>query len=125
MSSPPPFHTPTHTTYAPYSEKYVEIFATWQAKVYNVASRIPKWLFLVASGSIGSLLIQAMHSRGQKKEKSTKRFVVKPASAVPPRPATNAPAATPPATPPASASPAKTRSEGSPSGGRRRKKAQK
>lgn len=126
-----PLHKPRLTVYTLHSEKYVETFAIWLAKIYNVVSRIPKWLFLVASGSIGSLLIQAMHSWGRKKEKKPKRFVVKPASAVPPppvanapaanAPAANAPAANTPVTTPDNATPAKTRSEGSPSGGRRRK----
>src|SRR5258706_15312527 len=117
-SSPPP---PPHTEiiiYTSYSEKYVETLAIWLTKIYNLISRVPKWIFLVASGSVGSLLIQAMHSRGQKKEKTSKRVVVvKSAKAVPPPPAASEPVATAPA------SPAKTRSEGSPSGGRRRKNA--
>ena len=119
-SSPslPPLHTHMFVTYTPYSEKYVEIFATWQAKIYNVASRVPKWVFLVVSGSIGSLLIQMMHSWGKKKEKKPRRAVVKPARAVPPPSAAKQPVTV---TATATASPAKTRSEGSPSGGRRRK----
>jgi len=102
-------------------EKYVEIFATWQAKIYNVISRIPKWVFLVASGSIGSLIIQAMHSWGKKKDQKSKRFVVKPASAVPAPAPTSVSAPVTSVTTATSASPAKTRSEGSPSGGRKRK----
>ena len=114
--------------YAPCSEKYVETMAIWLTKIYNLISRVPKWIFLVASGSIGSLLIQAMHSRGQKKEKASKRVGVKSAKAVPPPPAASvpvasAPVATEPGSTTTSASPAKTRSEGSPSGGRRRKNA--
>lgn len=96
--------------YTSYSEKYVEVLANWLAKIYIVLSRIPKWIFLVASGSIGSLLIQAMHSWGKKKERKPKRRVVKSP------PATDTKAS-------AGASPAKTRSEGSPSGGRRRRNA--
>ena len=109
--------------YTPHSEKYVEIFATWQAKLYSVLSRIPKWAFLVVSGSVGSLLIQAMHAWGKKKEQKPKRVVVKPASAVPPPAAADAAATAAASVGPAKT--AKTRSEGSPSGGRRRKNARK
>lgn len=48
-------------------EKYVKIYADWSTKIYTIVSKVPKWLFLVASGSIASLVIQFMH--GKEKEK--------------------------------------------------------
>jgi len=79
-------------------EAYIKVYANWSTKVYNVASVIPKWLFLVVSGGLGSLVIQFMHGKekaedkkevkagdasAEKKERP-KRFVVKKANEVHP-----------------------------------------
>jgi hypothetical protein len=79
-------------------EAYLKVYAVWSTKVYNVISVIPKWLFLIASGGLGSILIQLMHGKekaGGNKEVKTgdastekkerpKRFVVKKANEVHP-----------------------------------------
>lgn len=79
-------------------EAYVKVYANWSTKVYNVVSVIPKWLFLVVSGGLGSILIQFMHGKektGDKKEvkagdasaekkERPKRFIVKKANEVHP-----------------------------------------
>jgi hypothetical protein len=81
-------------------EQYVKIYAEWSASVYSVTNRIPKWVFLVATGSIASLIIQFMHKPGAKNSEKkgngnaptktaedkpaakTKRYVVKKADEV-------------------------------------------
>ncbi|PVG00462.1 hypothetical protein CPB86DRAFT_684380, partial [Serendipita vermifera] len=47
-------------------EKYVKIYAEWSTVIYSIVNKIPKWVFLVATGGIASLIIQFMHSPGSK-----------------------------------------------------------
>jgi hypothetical protein len=79
-------------------EAYLKVYANWSTKVYNVVSAVPKWLFLLTSGGLASILIQFMHGKekvedkkevkaggasAEKKERP-KRFVVKKANEVHP-----------------------------------------
>ncbi|KAG8759235.1 hypothetical protein FRC14_006398 [Serendipita sp. 396] len=79
-------------------EPYVKVFARILASVYTVVSRVPKWLFLIGSGTVASFLIGLMHKSEASKpstgaspavtEKSPegrpKRYAVKKASEVHP-----------------------------------------
>ncbi|CCA74134.1 hypothetical protein PIIN_08088 [Serendipita indica DSM 11827] len=45
-------------------EGVVKMYANIATPLYAMANRIPKWIFLLASGSVASLLIQLMHKVG-------------------------------------------------------------
>jgi hypothetical protein len=56
--------TPTWSSpYAPGGsrEPVLHYFAVAMARFYNLAVRIPRWLFFIISGAIGSLLLNLMH----------------------------------------------------------------
>lgn len=44
----------------------MDFLAVWFTKIYNVAVRIPKWILLLVTGSIGSLLIGLLHKPSKK-----------------------------------------------------------
>ncbi|KAM6496202.1 hypothetical protein JOM56_008908 [Amanita muscaria] len=43
-------------------EFVLHYFATAMAKVYNLAVRVPRWLFVILSGMLGSILLSTLHS---------------------------------------------------------------
>lgn len=44
-----------------YSEYILDIFAVWLTKIYNITLLIPRWLLVLGSGTIASLLIGVLH----------------------------------------------------------------
>jgi len=48
------------------NEYIMDFLAVWFTKIYNVAVRIPKWILLLVTGSIGSLLIGLLHKPSKK-----------------------------------------------------------
>ncbi|KZS97809.1 hypothetical protein SISNIDRAFT_546856 [Sistotremastrum niveocremeum HHB9708] len=89
-------------------EFLLDWFSIGFQKFYDYTTMIPRWLFLVLTGTLGSLLLNLMHSKpkpkAQKKSQGAKPVAAKPA-------ASPAPAAASTATTPAS-SPAKKRKNG-------------
>lgn len=51
------------------------MYANFATKLYSIISVIPKWAFLVASGAIGSMVIQFMHGKGSSTPAATKTKV--------------------------------------------------
>jgi NADPH:quinone reductase-like Zn-dependent oxidoreductase len=56
------------------------MYAEFATKVYQVISSVPKWAFLVASGAIGSFIIQLMHGKGSSATSTTTKSKDKAAS---------------------------------------------
>ncbi|KAG7447652.1 uncharacterized protein BT62DRAFT_930677 [Guyanagaster necrorhizus] len=54
---------PWKSAFAPGGEReyIMDFFATWMTKVYNVIVRLPSFILLILSGTVGSLLIGLMH----------------------------------------------------------------
>ncbi|KIY70364.1 hypothetical protein CYLTODRAFT_392140 [Cylindrobasidium torrendii FP15055 ss-10] len=82
------------------AEWFIEFFAVWMAKIYNVVTKVPKFVLLIASGSAASFLLSFMH----RKEATTPKPAATKPQAVPPPAAASASSTAVPTTP---ASPSK------------------
>ncbi|KAJ3516144.1 hypothetical protein NLJ89_g1300 [Agrocybe chaxingu] len=49
------------------NEYIMDFLATWLTKIYNIVVLVPKWVLLLASGSLASVIIGLLHRPSQKK----------------------------------------------------------
>ncbi|KAH9482329.1 hypothetical protein JR316_0004427 [Psilocybe cubensis] len=54
------------------NEFIMEFMAVWFTKIYNYAVRIPKWMMVMISGGVGSLIISLLHRPSVKKAEAEK-----------------------------------------------------
>jgi len=47
-------------------EKILDKFAVFQEKLYFYMSKIPRWMYLLLSGGVGSIVLQLLHRKPQK-----------------------------------------------------------
>jgi len=72
-------------------ESVMHYFAIVAAKVYTVTISIPRWLFVLLSGAVGSLLLGLMHTQASPKPTRAKEA---PVSSEKTPPATPGPSST-------------------------------
>lgn len=48
------------------SEKILDKFAVFQEKLYFYTSKIPRWMYLLLSGGVGSIALQLLHRKPNK-----------------------------------------------------------
>ncbi|KAF8914277.1 hypothetical protein CPB84DRAFT_1742067 [Gymnopilus junonius] len=82
---------PWSTSFAPggSNEYIMDFMATWMTKLYNTFVIIPRWMMIIASGGIASLLIGFLHKSSGKQEPSA-RPQVKTTNQAKPTPAAEA-----------------------------------
>jgi len=97
-------HEPWNTPYAPGGDRewIMDYLAFILSKYYAVVSRVPKWLLLIGSGSIGSVLIGLFHKTPPVQPQPPRAVEPAPRAAKPAlKSAQPAPVAPPPAPTPA------------------------
>ncbi|KAF7335333.1 hypothetical protein MSAN_02344100 [Mycena sanguinolenta] len=90
-------------------EFILEFFAIWMAKIYRFTVRVPRWVMILASGSIASFAINLLHGFGRKAPPAKKTVPRAPVASGAAASATAPTAVVPAAAPPSSPSKAKQR----------------